>query len=76
MSRLERDPEVERLVCAYRADLEAAGIFAENEVNIEGQALGTKGEVGYVITDIASDYTDEMLGRLARLDATIRIRRL
>ena len=32
MSRLERDPEVERLVCAYRADLEAAGMFAENEV--------------------------------------------
>ena len=32
MSRLERDPEVEVLVAAYRADLEAAGMFAENEV--------------------------------------------
>ncbi|MCU1494993.1 MAG: D-isomer specific 2-hydroxyacid dehydrogenase NAD-binding [Acidimicrobiaceae bacterium] len=49
-------------------------IFAENKVNIEGQALGTRGEVGYVITDIASDFTEEMLGRLARLDETIRIR--
>jgi hypothetical protein len=32
VSRLARDPEVEALVCAYRADLEAAGMFAENEV--------------------------------------------
>jgi site-specific recombinase XerD len=32
VSRLERDPRVEELVCAYRADLEAAGMFAENEV--------------------------------------------
>jgi hypothetical protein len=32
VSRLERDPHVEQLVCAYRADLEAAGMFAENEV--------------------------------------------
>ena len=32
MSRLARDPQVEALVAAYRADLEAAGQFAENEV--------------------------------------------
>jgi hypothetical protein len=32
VSRLERDSEVEVLVAAYRADLEAAGMFAENEV--------------------------------------------
>jgi|SRR5579875_1816378 len=49
-------------------------IFAEHRINIEGQALGTRGEVGYVITDIASDYTDEMLARLAHMDETIRLR--
>jgi D-3-phosphoglycerate dehydrogenase / 2-oxoglutarate reductase len=49
-------------------------IFAEHRVNIEGQALGTRGDVGYVITDIASDYTDEMLARLSHLDETIRLR--
>jgi D-3-phosphoglycerate dehydrogenase len=49
-------------------------IFAEHRINIEGQALGTRGDVGYVITDIASDYTDEMLGRLAHMDETIRLR--
>ena len=32
MSRLARDPQVEALVAAYRADLEAAGQLAENEV--------------------------------------------
>ncbi len=32
MSRLERDPQIEALVAAYCADLEDAGIFAENEV--------------------------------------------
>jgi D-3-phosphoglycerate dehydrogenase len=50
------------------------GIFADHRVNIEGQALGTRGEVGYVITDIASEFTDDMLQRLAALDETIRIR--
>jgi D-3-phosphoglycerate dehydrogenase / 2-oxoglutarate reductase len=49
-------------------------IFAEHRVNIEGQALGTRGDIGYVITDIASDYTEEMLGRLAHMDETIRLR--
>jgi D-3-phosphoglycerate dehydrogenase len=49
-------------------------IFAECRVNIEGQALGTRGEIGYVITDIASDYTDEMISRLASMDETIRLR--
>ena len=51
-------------------------IFAEHRVNIEGQYLGTRDEVGYVITDIASDYTDEMLARLRHMDETIRLRLL
>ena len=51
-------------------------IFAEHSVNVEGQYLGTRGEVGYVITDIASDYTDEMLVRLRDMDETIRLRLL
>jgi integrase len=32
VTRLARDPQVEALVCAYRADLERCGMFAENEV--------------------------------------------
>jgi len=49
-------------------------IFADHRINIEGQALGTRGDVGYVITDIASDYTDEMLAGLSHMDETIRLR--
>jgi D-3-phosphoglycerate dehydrogenase len=49
-------------------------IFAEHRVNIEGQALGTRGDVGYVITDISSDYTEDMLSRLSLMDETIRLR--
>ena len=49
-------------------------IFADHRINIEGQALGTRGDVGYVITDIASDFTDEMIARLAHMDETVRLR--
>jgi D-3-phosphoglycerate dehydrogenase len=49
-------------------------IFAEHRINIEGQALGTRGDIGYVITDIASDYTNDMLARLAHMEDTIRLR--
>jgi D-3-phosphoglycerate dehydrogenase / 2-oxoglutarate reductase len=49
-------------------------IFAEHRINIEGQSLGTRGDVGYVITDIAGDFTEDMLTRLAHMDETIRIR--
>ncbi len=52
------------------------GIFAEHGVNIEGQALGTRGDVGYVITDIASDYTEEMIARLREMEETVRLRLL
>ncbi|HWE58049.1 MAG TPA: ACT domain-containing protein, partial [Acidimicrobiales bacterium] len=48
-------------------------IFADHRVNIEGQALGTRGDVGYVLTDVASDFTDEMIARLAHMDETIRL---
>lgn len=39
MSRLARDPQVEALVAAYRADLQAVGQFAENEVTSPARAF-------------------------------------
>ena len=39
MARLARDPEVEALIDAYRADLTAAGMFAENEVTSPARAF-------------------------------------
>jgi len=44
------------------------GVFAENKVNIERQALGTRGDVGYVLIDLDSDCNPDMLDRLAHLD--------
>jgi D-3-phosphoglycerate dehydrogenase / 2-oxoglutarate reductase len=49
-------------------------IFADHRVNIEGQALGTRGEVGYVITDVSSDFTRDAIDRLIHMDETIRLR--
>ena len=49
-------------------------VFAEHRVNIEGQALGTRGDIGYVITDISSDYTEDMIAGLAHMDETVRLR--
>ena len=39
MARLARDPEVEALIDTYRADLIAAGHFAENEVTSPARAF-------------------------------------
>jgi D-3-phosphoglycerate dehydrogenase len=50
------------------------GLLAENKVNIEGQLLGTRGELGYVITDVAVDYPSELRGQLAALPDTVRLR--
>jgi D-3-phosphoglycerate dehydrogenase / 2-oxoglutarate reductase len=51
-------------------------VLAEAGVNIEGQLLSTRGELGYVLTDINRDYPDDALARLAALPATVRLRLL
>jgi D-3-phosphoglycerate dehydrogenase len=50
------------------------GILAEHKVNVEAQLLGTRGDVGYVVTDVGATYTDEMLGQIRDLPETIRLR--
>jgi D-3-phosphoglycerate dehydrogenase len=49
-------------------------ILAEHEVNIEGQVLGTRGEVGFLLTDIGIRYTEDVLDRLRAMEQTIRLR--
>ncbi len=49
-------------------------VFAEEGVNIEGQALATRGDIGYVITDVASDFSPGTLHRLAGMQETVRLR--
>ena len=50
------------------------GVFAEHKANVEAQLLGTRGEFGYVVTDISASYTDEMLDQLRALPETVRLR--
>jgi D-3-phosphoglycerate dehydrogenase len=50
------------------------GVLADNKVNIEGQLLGTRGDLGYVITDVAVDYPPGVPDQLAAMAETVRLR--
>jgi D-3-phosphoglycerate dehydrogenase len=49
-------------------------VLADHQVNVEGQMLGTRDEIGYVITDIGTACSAEVLGQLNAMDVTIRLR--
>jgi len=49
-------------------------VLAEHSANVEGQLLATRDELGYVVTDIGTEYTDGMLARLRDLEVTVRLR--
>jgi D-3-phosphoglycerate dehydrogenase len=50
------------------------GVLAQHKVNVEAQLLGTRGALGYVLTDVSAAYTDEMLDQLDALPETVRLR--
>ncbi|MGA9714434.1 MAG: phosphoglycerate dehydrogenase [Aeromicrobium sp.] len=52
------------------------GLLGERGVNIEAQSLSTRGENGYVVTDVAAEVSAEVLIELAGLPETVRIRQL
>ena len=49
-------------------------ILADHQVNVEGQLLSTRGEYGYLITDISGDYSEEVLDQLRAMEQTLRLR--
>ena len=49
-------------------------ILAGHQVNIEGQVLGTRGEVGFLLTDIGTRYADDVVDQLRAMEQTIRLR--
>ncbi len=49
-------------------------ILAAHEVNVEGQLLSTRGEYGYLLTDIAAGYNAELLDELRAMEQTVRLR--
>ena len=75
---LPQPPGTHRLILIHRnvpgVMATVNGMLAEHKVNVEAQLLGTRGEVGYVVTDVSATYTEEMLEQLRSLPETIRLR--
>jgi D-3-phosphoglycerate dehydrogenase / 2-oxoglutarate reductase len=51
-------------------------VLAEHGVNVEGQLLRTRDEYGYVLTDVGSEFSEDMLAELLAMPVTIRLRTL
>jgi D-3-phosphoglycerate dehydrogenase / 2-oxoglutarate reductase len=49
-------------------------ILAAHSVNVEGQLLATRGETGYLLTDIGTNYSESVLTELRAMPATIGLR--
>ncbi|MGO1287231.1 MAG: ACT domain-containing protein, partial [Cellulosimicrobium funkei] len=48
--------------------------LAEHGTNIEGQLLATRGEIGYVVTDVGSRVEPAVIEALAAMEQTIALR--
>ncbi len=48
--------------------------FAESSVNILGQHLQTLSDIGYVVTDVATEYSPDLHKKLVSIEGTIRCR--
>jgi D-3-phosphoglycerate dehydrogenase len=48
--------------------------LAQNGINVVGQYLKTNEEIGYVITDVASNYDQELVKKFKKFDFTIKTR--
>jgi D-3-phosphoglycerate dehydrogenase / 2-oxoglutarate reductase len=49
-------------------------VLAAHGVNVEAQLLGTRGDLGYALTDIGIDYPEAVLGQLREMGQTVRLR--
>ncbi len=50
------------------------GIFSDLGVNVDAQFLQTRGELGYVVTDVNCEASEEALVALRQIEGTIRTR--
>lgn len=53
---------------------EVNSLIAEHGLNVESELLGTRGEAGYVITDISAAPTPDLVDELEALESTVRLR--
>jgi len=75
---LPQPPDTNRFILIHRnvpgVMATINGILAEHKANVEAQLLGTRGEFGYVVTDISAALTEDMLEQLRSLPETVRLR--
>ena len=75
---LPQIPDTSRLIIVHRnvpgVMARINGVLAEHEVNVEAQLLATRGELGYVVTDVSATYTEEMLDQMRALPEVVRLR--
>jgi D-3-phosphoglycerate dehydrogenase / 2-oxoglutarate reductase len=50
------------------------GLLADHGVNVEAQLLGTRGDIGYVVTDSASGVTQAIVDQVRAMPETVRLR--
>jgi D-3-phosphoglycerate dehydrogenase / 2-oxoglutarate reductase len=53
---------------------EMNSVLASCGVNVEAQLLGTRGDLGYALTDIGVDYPDDAVEQLRAMSPTVRLR--
>ena len=51
-------------------------LIAEHDLNVDGQVLATRGELGYVLTDVSGPLPEILGGSLQALPETVRLRNL
>ena len=49
-------------------------VFSQHRINIAAQYLQTRGNIGYVVTDIDRDYPEQALQQVAQVPGTVRMR--
>src|SRR5258708_19445094 len=71
-------PDTHRLAHLHRnvpgVMAEMNSVLADHQVNVEAQLLGTRGDLGYALTDIGIDYADAVVARLREMEPTVRLR--
>jgi D-3-phosphoglycerate dehydrogenase len=75
---LPQQPRTHRIAHVHRNTpgvlAQVNSILAEHTVNVEGQLLATRGEYGYLLTDVGVDYSEDVLTRLRAMEQTVRLR--
>jgi D-3-phosphoglycerate dehydrogenase len=77
---LPQSPNTQRVIIIHRnvpgVLATINGVFGDHKVNVEAQLLGTRGEFGYVVSDLGTAATPDSVAELEALPETVRVRLL